>query len=244
MKKRIVTIALVIALLATCFAGTYAYLTDTEAAKNVMVVGNVDIVQNEYERNETGALVAYENGKTLLPMGSDPAWADEQVTMGNYTFKMFADVNALDKIVTVTNKGNVDAYVRTIVALEAGKSAEEAEDLWYNYIALTNGIGSHGVEVDKDMYVKIGETYYIIVSYTYKNALKPNEESAPSMTGVALYAAATNAIVQLFEGDYSVLVLSQAVQADGMGADAAAALDKAFGAITAEKVAEWFASIA
>ena len=245
MKKRIVTIALVIALLATCFAGTYAYLMDTEAAKNVMVAGNVDIVQNEYERAADGTLVAYKNGKKiLLPMGSDPAWADEQVTMGNYTFKMFADVNALDKIVTVTNKGNVDAYVRTIVALEAGKSVKEAEDLWYNYIALTNGIGSHGVEVDKDMYVQIGETYYIIVSYTYKNALKPNEESAPSMTGVALYAAATNAIVQLFGGDYSVLVLSQAVQADGMGADAAAALDKAFGAITDKNVAEWFASIA
>ena len=34
MKKRIITICLVAALLATCFAGTYAYLTDTKAVKN------------------------------------------------------------------------------------------------------------------------------------------------------------------------------------------------------------------
>ena len=51
MKKRIVTIALVVALLATCFAGTYAYLTDTDAATNVMTLGNVDIEQIEQERD-------------------------------------------------------------------------------------------------------------------------------------------------------------------------------------------------
>ena len=245
MKKRIVTIALVVALMATCFAGTYAYLMDTEAAKNVMTVGNVDIAQNEYERNADGDLVAFVSGKTLLPMGSDPAWDYvNEVTMGNYSFKMFTDVNALDKIVTVTNNGNTDAYVRTIVALEAGKTADEANDLWYNYIALTNGCGSHAVEVDNDMYVEIGGKYYIIVSYTYKEALIPGEESAPSMTGVALYAKATNEIVQTFDGEYEVLVLSQAVQASAMGTDAGAALDKAFGEVNTTNVAEWFKDVA
>ena len=244
MKKRILTVALVLALLATCFAGSYAYLMDTEAAKNVMTVGNVDIVQNEYERDEDGQLVAFENGKTLLPMGSDPAWANEEVTKDGYSFKMFADENALDKIVTVTNNGNTDAYVRTIIALEAGKTAEEANDLWYNYIALTNGVGKYGIEEDNDLYVKIDGTYYIIVVYTYKEALAPNKESVPSMTGVALYAKATNEIVQTFEGDYEVLVLSQAVQSSGMGDDAGAALDKAFGDVNAANVAEWFAEVA
>lgn len=244
MKKRIVTIALVIALMATCFAGTYAYLMDTEAAKNVMTVGNVDILQNEYARDEDGELVAYVNGKTLVPMGSDPAWADEKVTMGDYTFQMFADENALDKIVTVTNQGNTDAYVRTIVALEAGKSAEEAKELWYDYIALTDGIGSHGVGEDNDLFVKIGDTYYIIVVYTYNNALTAGEESAPSMTGVALYAAATNEVVRTFDGSYEVLVLSQAVQASGMGDDAGAALDKAFGEVDAANIPVWFADVA
>ena len=245
MKKRIVTIALVVALMATCFAGTYAYLMDTEAAKNVMTVGNVDILQNEYQRNEAGEpVVPFENGKTLLPMGSDPAWADAKVTLNGYTFSMFADENALDKIVTVTNKGNTDAYVRTIVALEAGKSTDEADELWNDYVALTDGIGTHGVCEDNSLYVNINGTYYIIVVYTYNEALAPNEESCPSMTGVALYAAATNEVLKTFDGSYEVLVLSQAVLASAMGEDAGAALDKAFGDVDAANVAEWFKDVA
>ena len=39
MKKRIVTIALVVALMATCFAGTYAYLKDDEAQVNTFTTG-------------------------------------------------------------------------------------------------------------------------------------------------------------------------------------------------------------
>ena len=47
MKKRIVTIALVIALLATCFAGTYAYLKDSQAVVNTFTTGNVYITLTE-----------------------------------------------------------------------------------------------------------------------------------------------------------------------------------------------------
>lgn len=64
MKKRIVTIALVVALLATCFAGTYAYLQDTDSAKNTMTLGNVDIEQTEWQRvqDENGNFVEGEAG--------------------------------------------------------------------------------------------------------------------------------------------------------------------------------------
>jgi uncharacterized membrane protein YkoI len=59
MKKRIVTIALVVALVATCFAGTYAYLKDDDAAHNVMTVGNVYIEQLELQRKDG---IDYKNG--------------------------------------------------------------------------------------------------------------------------------------------------------------------------------------
>lgn len=60
MKKRILTIALVVALLATCFAGTYAYLMDSEAQTNTFTTGNVYISMDEavVEKNESGNLVA------------------------------------------------------------------------------------------------------------------------------------------------------------------------------------------
>ena len=60
MKKRILTVALVIALLATCFAGTYAYLQDQEEQVNTFTVGNVTISLDETKvtKNDAGNLVS------------------------------------------------------------------------------------------------------------------------------------------------------------------------------------------
>jgi len=43
MKKKILTICLVVALLATAVGGTLAYFTDTDAQKNTFTTGNVAI---------------------------------------------------------------------------------------------------------------------------------------------------------------------------------------------------------
>jgi len=246
MKRKIVAVMLVISMLAIALiSGTLAYFTDTEAAKNVMTVGNVDIEQIEQERCSTGGLQPYTQDKTLLPFGSDPAWAKETVTVNGDSFKVFASENALDKIVTVKNNGNSDAYVRTIVALEAGKSKEEARSLWYNNLAVSDN--SDGVQViceDNDLFVQIGDTWFIIVVYTYGDAIAAGAESVPSLTGVGLYAETTMEDVANLEGDYEILVLSQATQASDMGDDAGAALDLAFGDVNETNVAEWFEDIA
>ena len=246
MRKKIVAFTLVIAMLAICFGSTLAYFMDTETVKNVMTIGNVDIEQIEQQRDENGDLEDFENGKILLPMGGDPAWAAETVTVNGDSFKVFDSENVLDKFVTVNNIGNSDAYVRTIVALEAGKSAEEAKDLWYNYIGVTDNT-DNGVTIvseDNDLFVEINGTYYIIVVYTYKNAIAPGTQAPATLTGVALYKEATKEIVASFGGEYSVLVISQAVQAADMGDDAGAALDKAFGDVNADNVAKWFKDVA
>lgn len=55
MKKKILTIALVAVLAVTAAAGvSLAYFTDTEAAENVITVGNVDILLSEPNWEETG----------------------------------------------------------------------------------------------------------------------------------------------------------------------------------------------
>ena len=152
MKKRIVTISLVIALLATCFAGTYAYLTDTDEAVNTMTLGSVAIEQHEYERelntdgtyktatidnNTSYVLKGFTQDKPLYPIvgdpnepGNSPAWAgfDETTVrmtqVGSYGgMQVFAGKNAQDKFVVVENTGKTDAYVRTIVAIEIGSTA-------------------------------------------------------------------------------------------------------------------------
>lgn len=244
-KKKIISLCLVVCLLATAIGGTLAYFTDTEAAKNVMTMGNVDIEQIEQERCPTGGLQPYTQGQILLPMGGATAWAEEEVTVNGDSFKVFASENALDKIVTVKNNGNSDAYVRTIVALEAGKSEAEAGSLWYNNLAVSdNSDGTQVICEDNDLYVKIGDTWFVIVVYTYADAIAAGTESVPSLTGVGLYSKTTKEDVANLEGDYEVLVVSQAVQASDMGDDAGAALDLAFGDVNATNVAEWFKNVA
>ncbi len=55
MKKKIVTLSLVVALAATAvIGGTLAYFTDTDEKTNVLTVGNVDIILTEPGWEETG----------------------------------------------------------------------------------------------------------------------------------------------------------------------------------------------
>ena len=239
-KKKIISLCLVVCLLATAIGGTLAYFTDTEAVKNVMTMGNVDIEQIEQERSPAGGLQPYTQNQTLLPMGGYD-W--EEVTVNGDSISVLAD--GLDKIVTVKNNGNSAAYVRTIVALEAGKSEDEAKSMWYNNLAVSNNYdGTQVICEDNNLFVQIGNSWFAIVVYTYCDAIAAGTESVPSLTGVGLYPETTKEDVANLEGDYEVLVVSQAVQASDMGDDAGAALDKAFGDVDATNVAKWFKDVA
>ena len=239
-KKKIISLCLVVCLLATAIGGTLAYFTDTEAVKNVMTMGNVDIEQIEQERSPAGGLQPYTQNQTLLPMGGYD-W--EEVNVNGHSISVYAD--GLDKIVTVKNNGNSAAYVRTIVALEAVKSKEEAKSVWdKNLFVSYNYDSTQVICEDNNLFVQIGDTWFAIVVYTYGDAIAAGTESVPSLTGVGLYPETTKEDVANLEGDYEVLVVSQAVQASDMGADAGAALDTAFGDVNAANVADWFAGIA
>ena len=239
-KKKIISLCLVVCLLATAIGGTLAYFTDTEADKNVMTMGNVDIEQIEQERSPAGGLQPYTQNQTLLPMGGYD-W--EEVDVNGDSISVLAD--GLDKIVTVKNNGNSAAYVRTIVALEAGKSEDEAKSMWYKNRAVSdNSDGTQVICEDNNLFVQIGDTWFGIVVYTYGDAIAAGRESVPSLTGVGLYPETTKEDVANLEGDYEVLVVSQAVQASDMGDDAGAALDKAFGDVDATNVTKWFKDVA
>ena len=126
MKKKILTLCLVVALAATAIVGgTLAYFSDTDAAKNVMTTGNVKIVQNEQERGANGALVEFQDNHKLAPYtgkiwegGMASEWG-ASFSIGGTEYNMFdTSKNAIDKIVTVTNNGTEACYVRTLFAFE------------------------------------------------------------------------------------------------------------------------------
>lgn len=111
-KKKIVTVCLVVALMVTAaIGGSLAYFTDTDKADNTFAVGNVKIQLNEQQRNENGdGLEDFVQSKNLYPIvGSAQGEKDD--------FGMPTADNYVDKMVTVTNTGTEDAYVRAYFAI-------------------------------------------------------------------------------------------------------------------------------
>lgn len=110
MKKKIFAICLVVALAATAIiGGTLAYFTDTAEATNTFTAGGVSIKLIEQERGENG-LQEFTQNKVLMPIvGSAQGNKDKygQPVAANY----------VDKMITIKNTSNSDAYVRAYFAI-------------------------------------------------------------------------------------------------------------------------------
>jgi len=103
MKKKIIGLSLVVALVAMLFAGmTIAYFTDSDKATNVFTIGDINIELTE----DVG--VTDSDGKDVT---------DKRVTVnnGNATFTNILPGNVITKAPTVKNIGSNPAYVRTTV---------------------------------------------------------------------------------------------------------------------------------
>lgn len=124
--------------------GTMAFFTDTTKETNTFTVGsNVDITMYEQQRAyENGVLVGledFEQGKTLLPLtGSEEGsgFDAQHVTLAK---------NYMDKIVTVENTGETDAYVRVYVGVPLMLDNENASD---NLLHFNFGRNDNNVKTD------------------------------------------------------------------------------------------------
>ncbi len=258
--KKFATMAISVALIGAMVAGgSLAYLSDTDSDVNVMTLGNVKIVQNEEQRVEpakNGALTesdieAFVQDKPLLPyvdVNLNHAMGDdyEEVTFPDgKTYKLFIGDNAIDKFISVTNTGKSEAYVRTIVALEA---PTDKIDLSFNSTDWKMDKTASSYSIEKD-----GVKYDLFVCY-YKETLKPGETTPYNLMQISLDWTATNEETLAYGDTYEVLALSQAVQTAGFDdvkdaegnvikSAAQVALEAGFGEITEDnidKVAEWF----
>jgi len=256
MKKKIIAAALSTAMLATvAISGTLAYFTDTDSEKNVMVTGNVSIIQNEHQRDEQGNLEVFKDDKPLYPATGDAdnngkidaykdELADKKFTNGNGEecqitdsgtglegVKAFSlDNNAVDKIVTVTNDGNNEAYIRTLFAFEVPVAPANfnGDKLNGEYIDIVNvdpylytvfETGLDGAQFthpknEDGSYVMYTETVideqgqpyevaYLLAEYYYANESKlaAGTTSHPSMTQIYMSANATNEDAEFVVGE-------------------------------------------
>ena len=249
--KKIIAWLLVLALTAAISIGaTLAYLTDTDEDVNVMTVGKVKIDQLEYERvddetKDADALVQeFRDNKPLYPgvyeegfdFGTGDANVDwTQIGKDDYSTGIWnpAEINnELDKMVFVENKGNYDAYVRTVFAFEAGnyKTLDEFNAKMHLNLNTTDWFWDW-----EETPISIGNSTYFVATATYNDILEPGALTEISLSQIALDKSATNADVEAFGETYNILVKTQAIQADGFES-AAIALDDGFGVITAATV--------
>lgn len=273
MKRLIALALAATMLICAAVVGTVAYLTDTDHDVNVMVMGNVKINQFEMERvKENGAWVSasepdkygytpdklqsFTQGQRLLPaiyMDGNVKWDDRAIAAGtpaSYHMQSWGEVgasganqlfddsvkNVLDKFVFVENTGNEDLYYRTWVAIECPEGVDS--DLIH-----TNSCMAPFFDLENVGTATIDGVRYIISCYTYTSLLAPEAVSRPSLMQIYLDPKTTDEDVQLFEESLDVLVLSQAVQAEGwedkdLGSEVIPAyefaLDSAFGDVAIE----------
>lgn len=256
MKKKILAIVLCVAMLAIAIVGgTMAYFTDTKTATNVMTTGNVKIVQNEQERNAAGELVPFSDNHKLVPYtgsvgttGVANAYGTS-ATINGVAYNMFdQSKNAIDKIVTVTNEGTEEAYIRTLFAFEVPEDYENdpLEFIMDRTLNLVSAVSIKAPDEPVRTFELGTETYVVCYSY-YPNESKlaAGATSVPSLRQVYLNAKVDNEWYDMVDGEYKILVLSQAVQTQGFE-DAETALNTAFGdledtaKVTSDVLAAWF----
>ena len=182
------------------------------------------------------------------------------------TAQVFNTPNAQDKFVTVENTGLSDAYVRTIIAFEVGSAVLEDEENFKDQPLINSemrvGEEADGVQpwtfgfVDE---VEIAGNNWLVMELIYtgadlgdgtwrhENGVLPSKDTTyPNLCQVYMASRATNEDVEALDGnnngEYDILVLSQAVQAAGFESPSLA-LDTAFGTVE-ENVATWMNDLA
>lgn len=254
MKKKTILVAAIAVMLvaALVVGGTLAYFTDTKSAPNTFTTGGVKIRLDEKQVNKEGtALEDFEQRQVLYPIvGSAQG---EKDSFGQPVAK-----NYVDKIVTVTNTGKSDAYVRAYFAipsaLDDGYETFNAgmNVLHFNFgnkvkdgvVTSTEGNEWKWTHGSKWNYFEttIDGVAYNVYYADYYEVLPAGATTEQFLSGVYLDMnvdmdangnyidkRAPEADLSILKGDVKCPVFAVAVQAEGFD-NASAAMDAAFGA--------------
>ena len=249
MKKKIMTISLVVALAAIAIVGgTLAYFTDTDDAVNEFTVGNVKIDLHEANKEDPAAVDEEYH-----------TWLKDQVLMPGDT-----QTNTVAKRVYVENTGKSDAYVRVHIAIPSVlDNAQPDFDASKNLLHFNNsdesmavGKWNWGTKIvaDRNGYTAAGDTWnfyttkvnnieYNVYVVTYETALAPKDVTMDAMHQVYLYKDVTNEDIEkadkTLNGNWNILVFAEGGQVEGFD-NAFSALNTQFGNPMADGyVAPW-----
>lgn len=187
MKKKLLSLCLVLALALTAIGGTLAYFTDTDTKDNVFAVGGVKIALIEQQRNDDSTgLEAFEDGKILMPIVGSAQGEKEEVG----GIELPTAENYVDKIITVANTGTSEAYMKVYIAIPS--ALDDVSDASKNILHFnTTGASSEAGEWQDTKLVKAGfeinEIAYNVYSRTYSSVVDAGESTAtPAFIGFYL----------------------------------------------------------
>ncbi len=226
MKKKVLTVALVVALVAIMVSGTLAYFTDNDEVTNTFTIGSVRI--EIFENDEATTSDTMEFTQPLTPVvNADPS----------------QDESYIDKVVKVKNAGLNDAYIRTHLAIPTKLVdylvLDVDDSLWQ--LVNTAETGEYTVYTyDYQKAVQPGEFTPELLKGVYLASDVDLEEDANGSLwfvkkegGEITHRSEFLAHEKTAEGYVStvveVLVASQAIQTQGFENGATNALDSGFG---------------
>lgn len=230
MKKKVLTVALVVALIAIMVSGTLAYFTDNDEVTNTFTIGSVKI---EIWENGTAT------DEDVRQLGKLTPIVNTQNPAGDESY--------IDKVVTVKNTGLNGAYIRTHIAIPTAL-------VGYLYLDLDE----NGWTRRADTTAKVDGVDYTVFTYDYNTEVASGNDTTNLLKGVylgsdvdleedgnghlvfirrddngnkiatAAYVAHTKTVNGYTTNTVNVLVASQAIQTEGF-TDATTALDSGFG---------------
>ncbi len=228
MKKKVLTVALVVALIAIMVSGTLAYFTADDEVTNTFTIGSVLIEIFENDKATTSDTMEFT--KPLTPVVNPIPSEDESY---------------IPKAVKVKNTGRNDAYIRTHLAIPTQLVDYLVLDL--NTTDIWTQVGEPTVAGD-----------YTVYTFDYAKALAPEAFTSDLLKGVYLasdvdleadangnlcFVKKVNGVITHRSGfvahektvdgytstTVNVLVASQAIQTQGFENGATNALNAGFG---------------
>ena len=207
MKKKIISVALVICLIAVAAVGTLAYFTDTKTADNTFTVGDVKIALDETN-------IANPEG--------------DRVTANDYGIDKVYPGAVLDKDPIVHNTGKNPAYIRAVVTVENGMNwlglyndnvwTAPQEAAFNAMINNTLGKGWKLVDIAYDMSGPNHPTSDFVATLMYSGVLEAGADTTAMFTEIAIPAKLTSEDVTTRigqNGEFGINVVAQAIQANG-----------------------------
>lgn len=184
MKRKILALMLAIAIIAVAvIGGTMAYFTDTDAATNVFVMGNIDITLHE-DNSPTEQLRDDEtDADGNVADDAYRAWLSEKD-------QLFFPTVTLEKDAWVANDGVNDAYVRVYVLWPKDAdgiiTANWDADLAANWTDVKDNAGT---SIDM-VQVEIDGVAYVGRCLVYNGILAPGAKTSDTITSVYLHELA------------------------------------------------------